>query len=482
MPQSEAIVSEAKPDTNAPAGEIGGLKDFPVFSQDSVNYTTLSQVDNQACANCVFYRPAGYGWEGFDKQHCHLIESWPKSIEPTGLCDRWEAAPEPDLMGSPMPVVIVDVEVETDDEDKAAVGGGIVKTIKGVIDNILNPKTHAFQVFKTKDGKMLWIARHTGKFVDREKEILADKSHAAYVERVQKGLVDMPELWTWHKEGTRHGEAAFVWKSGGFTLALGTIDDTDEGRRAFEFYQKNAGKITLSHMFFYPLEAKQNGVYYAYNTREITTLPDGAEAFPYTTFDSFEESNAMALTDVQRNFIRELGGDEMVKRAEAADAKAVKDTEALEAKGVASKGAKGYEDFSGSEIPGGDALKALNIAQKDMDARLKSAEKAVEAVEGLKTTIADQNKRIEQLAEQLTAAQRGEAEALKQVNDLQLKWAEFAALKPPASKAQDTLLADREKETLVEAIAEAQRQATPTLVDQMAGGQPTVSTQSDNGG
>jgi hypothetical protein len=147
---------------------------------------------------------------------------------------------------------------------------------------------------------------------------------------------------------------------------FGHFDDTPEAKHAIEFYQKNAGKITLSHMFHYPKTAKQNGVYYAYNTIEITTLPDGAEAFPYT---SFEEFTFMPLSEQQREFIRGVGGDEMLKRAESADTKAIADTKTLEALGVESKG---LDNFEGASIPAAKSdLEAVKAVQTDIETRLK---------------------------------------------------------------------------------------------------------------
>lgn len=467
-------MSDANQSKQLSEADIAKLKDFAIFSQDAVNYIPLSATPNQACANCIFYHSAADGWNGIEVQHCHIVESWPKTIEPTGWCERYEPEPEPQLQ-NPIPVFIVDVE--TDADGKATSRKGLIEAVKGVIQNILNPEEPAFQVFKTKDGKKWWIARHTGKFVDREKEILADKSHDAYVARVQKGLVDMPELWTWHKEGTRHGQADVVWKSGGFTLALGHIDDTPEGEKAFEFYRKNRGKISLSHMFYYPMEAKLNGVYYAYNTREITTLPEGAEAFPYTTFDSFEESK-MALTPDVSKWIEDLGGPDMLKRAQAADSKAADDTKTLEANGVASKG---LDNFEGSEadIPGEPAgVKALGIVQKDMDTRLKEAEALIKSLEGLPALVESQKTRIDTLTEQLSASQKAEGEMLKQVNDLQAKLLEYTALAPPASKSDDTLLGDRDKSFLDKVMEQAKAADTPSLVDTLVSGQPAVSVNS----
>lgn len=454
-----------------PAADLEKAKDFPIFSQRATDYTTLSTTPGQACANCIFYKPTGYGWDGMEKQHCHIVESWPLSIEPTGLCNRWEAIPPVDLTANPLPVVIVDV-----DADDKAQKPGFIEGVKGAIQNILNPAEPAFQVFKTKDGKKGWIARHTGKFKDREKEILADKSHEEYVNRVEKALVEPPELWMWHAKGTKHGNAITVWKAGGFTLAAGLFDETEEGERAFNYYQKNRGKIKLSHQFNYPKNAKIDGVYYAYNTIEITTLPDGAEAFPYT---SFEEIEAMALPEVARSMIKEALGDDALKRAEAADQKAVSDTKTLEGQGVAFKG---YDNFDGATIPAtadAAALKALQTEHADVVKRLADAEATLKALGDLPDTLKALNDRLTSMSEQVTASQQAASDNLKMYNDLNAKWVEYSSLQPPASKSNDTVLGDREKTLLDKVITEAKATDTPSLVEKLLGGTPAVST---NGG
>jgi hypothetical protein len=294
-----------------------------LFMQDEVNYTPVSVQAGAACSACRF----------FCSDHCHIVMG---EIAPNGICDRYETVPTMDEP-EPVPVVIVEPPMDMDDSAEMAlsVPKSIVETVKMFVANLINPDEPAFKVFETQNGRKGWIARHTGKFIDREGEILSEQSHEDYVARVQKGIVQPPELWMWHAKGTKHGQAVAVWKSGGFVLAAGLFDETAEGERAYRYYQKHSGNIKLSHMFHYPKEAKLNGVYHAYNTVEITTLPNGAEAFPYT---SFEEIESMALPEVARNMIGEALGDDALKRAEASDSKAEKDTKTLEDQGVAFKG------------------------------------------------------------------------------------------------------------------------------------------------
>lgn len=433
-------------------------KMFDLPDQDEVNYNPAGGAANHACSNCRWYLR---DWDGNPK--CHLIENYPEPIEPNGVCDRHEiAAPEP--MSEPVLVQIM--EPPMDDMDSAEMALTVPKSIFQRVKEFaaaLRPapaELPAFKVFKTQDGKMGWVARHTGKWIDREGEIIAERAHEAYVERVQKGITPMPELWMWHAKGTRHGQAVAVWKSGGFTLAAGLIDDTAEGKRMFEYYQKQSGKIKLSHMFHYPHESKVNGVYYDLNTIEITTLPDGAEAFPYT---SFEEIQTMALPEVARNMILEAGGQEMLDRALAADSKAETDTKTLDSQGVAWKG---YDKYGETVVPA-EKIAGLETAQKAIDEQLKT-------LVYVPATISALNDSVKSLTDQLQTSLTSNADLLKKINDLESKQALLTDLKPPASKSDDTLLANREK-TLLETVMEsAKMDDSVSLVDKLMGVQPVI--------
>lgn len=425
-----------------------------MLTQAETNYAAAGGLVGKACSNCRWFCPA----DDMEEQRCHLVMDDPAPIVSNGLCDRWEAVPSAvTVPAEPMPVVIVD------DMEMAlpTTRRGLVDIIKDVLKALTQPPLteEAFSVFKAQDGKHYWLARHTGKFKDREGEIITDKAHADYVARVQKGLVPLPELWVWHKKGTRHGQADMIWKAGGFVLAIGHFDDTPEAQKAIAYYQKNSQHIKLSHMFNFPRRAKQGGVYHAYNTVEITVLPDGAEAFPYT---SFEEIKSMALTKEQEKFLLDIGGDDMLKRVQATDSKALTDTPKLEAMGVESKG---LDNFEGSVIPADKELEAL---KSDMDTRLKAIESLPARVEALQVV-------VKTLSVEVQDAQKREADALKELNELKLKLLEYQTLAPPSSKSTDTLLNEREK-SLIETVA-AKATVTTSLIGMMAGEAPAVSSQ-----
>lgn len=430
------------------------------LDQKETNYVPLSAVAGSACANCRWFKV----WD--NEPECHLVSGYPEPILATGMCDRHELSTprEPDL-SNPLPVVIIEPPMMEDDSAEMALPT-TRRSLKALILDIFKgtPKPQqAFTVTKAQDGNYYWLARHTGKFIDREQEIITDKAHEEYVARVQKGLVPMPELWTWHKQGTMHGQADAVWKTGGFVHAFGHFVGTEEQiERAVNYYQKMGDKIKLSHMFKYPKQAKRGKVYHAYNTVEITTLPDGAEAFPYT---SYEVQSNMAFTKEVEDMIRGIGGDDMVKRAQALDTKALPDTQALEAAGVISKG---LENFEGSTLPTDDGYEALKQAQIDIDTRLKAVEQIPALVAGLQAS-------LKTLADQLALAQKTYSDALKVSNDTALKLAEYQAVEPPASQSKDTLLNEREK-SLIEQISESVKQdGSKSLIDLMVGTAPVVS-------
>lgn len=64
-----------------------------------------------------------------------------------------------------------------------------------------------FTILKQADGTYRWIAIHTNNFQDEVEDILSKESHAKFVDMVEKGEAEYPELWHWHIPGTQWGQA-----------------------------------------------------------------------------------------------------------------------------------------------------------------------------------------------------------------------------------------------------------------------------------
>jgi hypothetical protein len=178
-----------------------------------------------------------------------------------------------------------------------------------MFDNLLSRfrrSEAAFSGFKAL-GEGWWLASFTNAFKDRDGEILSQEAQTAYVRRVKRGYVPLPELWIHHTKGTRIGQATFVDRIGKSTFAIGKFDETPAGREAERYYRKHADETSLSHGFSFPMWGRDaGGVYTAFNTFEISVLPRGSESNPYTTFDVVKEQNKMPVSPDAEKYIREV--------------------------------------------------------------------------------------------------------------------------------------------------------------------------------
>jgi len=324
------------------------------LSQAEANYVTAAKSADVSCATCRWFDKA--------TDYCGIVKATPVDIVAEGGCDRHESK------GGEVAFVYETANAELDKasekhkanlaiisdnfkkeleqvEQTIATSGSptIIDRVKAVFAR--KPDDSAFQVFKAADGKHYWLARHTNNFEDRDKEILSQKAHEAYVARVNLGFVPPPELWAYHTKGTAHGTADQVWMHQNFVFALGHFDDTPEAQQAIKWYQSQKGNIELSHGFTFPKWALKDGVYETYNTFEISTLPTKAASNPYT---AFEEIDKMALSEKQANWIKSVGGEAMLKRVQDAQSVAEKDADVLKA--IDAK----YKDFVETETKSTD--------------------------------------------------------------------------------------------------------------------------------
>lgn len=306
------------------------------LDQSEVNYTAATTKKGAACSNCRWFSSdLEYGI-----QTCQIVNGWPMPIVANGYCDRHEALTQE--MFEPEAVTM---ERQAQRE--------YFKVLRNLFRRSSEPDDSDFTVFKDAAGQWRWIARYTNNFQDLEGEIISEKALEQYVLRVQQGFVPLPTLRVWHIPGSDHGKAEQVFGHGSFVYAVGSFDNTPEAEHAIAEYRKSKGKTRLSQGFTHPKWAFKDGVYQVMNTFEISTLPPGAAANPFT---SFEEIQTMQINAEQRQYlVKTLGEDKAASILQTAE----KDTEAIKTLGVA------YKDFNNqAEKPATPELTEEQIVAK----------------------------------------------------------------------------------------------------------------------
>lgn len=241
-----------------------------------------------------------------------------------------------------------------------------------------------------------WLAAYSNNFKDRDGEIFPAKAIDQYVARVDKSLVPLPELWVWHGgKQTRVGQADVVARHGHFVLATGTWDANAKAQAARQFYTRHQKDTSLSHGFTYNKVAFDGVHYHDFNTFEISLLPRGVEANRFTTLEGVK---AMAIDEKKKPYFFKIWGDKTDEVLQDY-ADAGKELEALEVE---------FKDFGHlDETTPDEAVSEKAMADLMADLingqgeSLKAAVATLKAVKGFEARMAEQDKVIAALKQQL---------------------------------------------------------------------------------
>lgn len=190
---------------------------------------------------------------------------------------------------------------------------------------------NSFTVWKEKTGRYRWMAHYSNNFRDRDNppEIISEASHLNFVKEVNSGELPFPELWLWHIDGTRWGQADFVGYDQGFAMATGLVDKGKEW--VADSLEKN---LLASHGMpkgSIERDTQDPTIIIRHATKEISPLLANVAANEYTGFSiSDSEVKEMAFSDEERAKLLILGVNPDTLEAQT-DEKA-KDTEGLEKK------------------------------------------------------------------------------------------------------------------------------------------------------
>lgn len=186
--------------------------------------------------------------------------------------------------------------------------------------------------FKVSADGNRWEAMYSNAAEDNSGEIFPMAETDAFIERANKGIVPMPELWYYHIPGTKHGAADWLGRVGIVTMAAGHFDKTPIAEKFKAHYKKH--QQANSHGFYYDAAQVKDGVYGYYDTFEISALPVGKADNPYTVFDVI---GVKAMDQAQQ--IKALLGIMSEAEAEALVKKGAQHSKALLERGVNFKAA-----------------------------------------------------------------------------------------------------------------------------------------------
>jgi hypothetical protein len=199
------------------------------------------------------------------------------------------------------------------------------------------------------DGPMHFIARYSNNFRDDDEpsEIISEKSHRRFVDLVDSGRAEYPELWLWHVPEWSLGQTTWVgYDDSGFALAAGVVDK--EAEPLVEWIAKQPD-VALSHgmpVTTIRRDPDDPSVIVEHETKELSLLPFERAANKLTSFVTIpvatKEDNVSipkhkkdALTDPEKGWgINPEVLDELEERnkadAEKATAEGVERKEAAE--------------------------------------------------------------------------------------------------------------------------------------------------------
>lgn len=224
-------------------------------------------------------------------------------------------------------------------------------------------------------GLMRWFAVYSNNFRDQDNpsEIISEKSHQTYVELVDEGVVDYPELWLWHIKGTAWGKADWVAYDHGFAMASGLV------YKGYEYIAKNLsrmGNLRVSHGMIKTLlvyDPHDKSVILFHVTAEISPLPDWAAANMLTGFVVLDEGDlTMALPQMKKTFLSKAGISD-AKLAEM-DSDLAKASKLATESGLESKEVSEEEDQEIAEFDTGELVASTEDTEEEVEEEVEVEE------------------------------------------------------------------------------------------------------------
>ena len=182
---------------------------------------------------------------------------------------------------------------------------------KSIALEIVSQDNNTFTVYKGTDGQLLWLSSYSNNIRDNDSppEIISSKSHRNFVDKVDSGKEQLPEMWLWHESNWKMGEATVV-----------AYDDETGAAIAGGFFYKEAEPIALaiknseidwgvSHgmpSMQIKRSTEDPTILIEHVTKEISPLPHFAAANKFAGFVVLKEAN-MAVQAEKRSQLEKAG-------------------------------------------------------------------------------------------------------------------------------------------------------------------------------
>lgn len=183
-------------------------------------------------------------------------------------------------------------------------------------DDVDNARKDGFFIWKDESGEYRWLGVYSNKFRDNDHpaEILSEKAHIDFIERVEKGELPYPDLYVWHIKSPVGKADLLAYDDSGFSIAAGTIQEDF----ALALMKSNED-LAMSHGMpseFIERSKEDPTVITAYVSTEVSVLPRRAAANKRTEFRIIKE-DAMAIVPAEKRAeVVDLLGEDLTEKLE----------------------------------------------------------------------------------------------------------------------------------------------------------------------
>lgn len=380
-------------------------------TQAEVGYVTLSTTEGKACANCRWFTGASeYG------PYCHLIETYPLDILPTGYCNRHEDIPEPMEMAMPMEVANATPKTAYIAPDSNA--ENVLRSIVAKFQKGLKPGQ---TVLKAADGTRYMLVVTSNSYQDRENETITTDALKRDVDRAWKAADKFHSnnpLLFWHDERVKVGDIVWADVRGPFYCELAKEAANPLARAVFDYREAHPDeKWGASHRFaYYPAQKDSEKTYHRIYKRETSILPREAAANALTF------SGVIPMSDARGDYLNKMLG---IENAAALLDQGIETLVAeLDKRGVTHKSERspGTVDKGSEAVKGAnELLVALIDAQAGLDQRVQDVTEKNKALESENATLVSTLKTLQERVDALDTQLKGRPRMASRASETEIE-------------------------------------------------------------